>query len=200
MRAIAQLEDDTLFNGTGAGAASPATYIPGVRGIVNLFGTTATEDSRSTTGGDNMGAHTLANLMTLMGLPGNFGGMNNVFICSPVALTNILFRLGLAQGGSTYAEYQNFGSVPRVLGRPVIVTEVMNKTLSLGSDLTDVLYGDVSLAATFIERQGVEVDISDQAYWTTDQVGIKLTVRHDINVHDLGTTTAQGPLGALFQT
>lgn len=201
MRSATKIEDDTLFNGTGAGAASPATYIPGVRGIVNIFGTTATDDSRSVTGGDTMAAHTLANLMTLMGLPGNFGGgQNNVFICSPVALTNILFRLGLSQGGATYAEYQNFGAVPRILGRPVIVTEVMNKTVSLGSDLTDVLYGDVSLTATFVERQGIEIDVSEHVYWTTDEVGVKCTVRHDINVHDLGSTTAQGPLGALFQT
>jgi HK97 family phage major capsid protein len=147
-----------------------------------------------------MGAHSLANLMTLMGLPGNFGGMNNVFICSPVALTNILFRLGLAQGGVTYAEYANFGSVPRVLGRPVIVTEVMNKTLSLGSDLTDVLYGDPSFAATFVERQGIEIDVSDQRYWDELNLGVRGVVRHDINVHDLGSTSVQGPLGALFQT
>jgi HK97 family phage major capsid protein len=201
MRSATKIEDDSLFNGTGAGAASPATYIPGVTGIVRTFGTTATDDSRSVTGGDTMAAHTLANLMTLMGLPGNFGGgQNNVFICSPVALTNILFRLGLSQGGATYAEYANFGAVPRILGRPVIVTEVMNKTVSLGSDLTDVLYGDVSLAATFVERQGIEIDVSEHVYWTTDEVGVKCTVRHDINVHDLGSTTAQGPLGSLFQT
>jgi hypothetical protein len=41
------------------------------------------------------------------------------------------------------------------------------------------------------------VALSDQRWFELDQIGIKGTMRHDINVHDLGSTTVKSPFAVL---
>lgn len=199
-RSIALIEDDSLFNGTGWSGSGAAPYIPGVRGITNIIGLITVSDSRSIAGGADMTAHTLTQLVAAMARANAFAGANWAFICSSEVAANVIFRLAQSQGGVTFADFMQMGPTPFCFGFPVVRTPVMNRTTVATNGTIDLMFGDVSLAATFVERQGVEIDVSDQRYWDEDNIAVRAVVRHDINVHDLGTTSAQGPLGFLHQT
>lgn len=210
-RAIARVEDFSLFHGamnvsSAYGSLTAETAIPGVQGIVNTFGTTATEDSRSTIMGDTADAHTLADVTTCMGLLPGYARSKAVFTCSPEIMTMVLFRLAQAQGGVTFREFVDMGPQPMALGYPVITNNVMqNQNASSAAPLStadtpDILFGDFTLGVMFGDRGGVQAAISNERYFDTYEVGLRVSVRHDINVHDLGSTTTSSPIVAGFQT
>jgi HK97 family phage major capsid protein len=100
----------------------------------------------------------------------------------------------------TYKETVEYGEVMMFMGRPVVLNNVMNSTDAAAANTIDILYGDVSLGVDFGDRMSLEIDISDQVYWTSNGIGVKGTVRHDVNVHDIGSTSRVGPIVALYQS
>jgi HK97 family phage major capsid protein len=58
-------------------------------------------------------------------------------------------------------------------------------------------FGNLGMAATLGSRRGIRVGLSDQRYWSSDQIGVKGTERFDINVHDLGTASVKSPFAVL---
>jgi HK97 family phage major capsid protein len=62
------------------------------------------------------------------------------------------------------------------------------------------LFGDLSLAASFGDRRQTEVQISDSALnaFEQDELAIRGTERFDINVHDVGDSSAAGPVVGLL--
>lgn len=211
-RAIGRIEDDSLFTGDGNGAGGvygsiARRYIPGVQGICNIFGSSALSNSRSYIGGDTADATTLTQLTQAMGLLPDFARGSPAFHCSPEISTMVLFRLGQTQGGVTFAEYAGVSdNLDAVLGRPIVTNNSMNNqntssaTPLSQADTPDILYGDMSLAAMFGSRMGTQVAVSRERYFDTYQAGLRVTVRHDINVHDVGSTTSASPVTCLFQT
>lgn len=197
MRAIAKVEDATLFNGDGSGVAGG--FIPMVNGFAGVFGTTATTDSRSVTGGDTSDAHTRANILTLMGKVPMFVGGFPAWHCS-YEMGAMLLNAAQSQGGATVAEFAGFGILPTLFNRPVVYNNVMNTNFNTGGDIVDVYYGDVSQAAYFGDRLAPLVEVSDHALFPRSQRALRIRVRHDITVHDLGSTSTQSPVAALFQT
>lgn len=196
-RVIAKTEDDTLFNGTGAGAGT--SYTPGIQGVVYMFGTSATADSRSVTGGDTSDAHTRANLITLMSKVPRFVGGMPAWHCS-YEMEAFLLGIALAQGAADAKDFQGLGMVNTVFGRPVIPNNVMNLNSNTGGDVVDILYGDMSQCAYMGVRGGTQIDTSTDRYFDEANIGIRCIVRHDITVHDLGSTSTQSPVAALYQT
>ena len=195
-RSIAKVEDDSLFNGPGG---TTSGYIPGVQGIITLFGSTATDDSRSVIGGADWFAHTKGDLLELMSKVPQFVGGMPAWHCSYEAGA-MLLNAAQSQGGATVAEFQGFGLLPTLFNRPVIYNNSMNRTSGSASGTIDLLYGDISQAAYFGDRTAVEIDVSEQRYWDESNIGFKGRVRHDITVHDLGSTTDQSPVAALYQS
>jgi len=61
-------------------------------------------------------------------------------------------------------------------------------------------FGNLRMAATMGDRRGIRVALSSEQYWEEDQIGVKGTTRHDINVHDLGSATAKSPFAVLIGT
>jgi len=202
-RAIALVEDESLFNGTGVGGAgAAATYIPFVKGFTHTdnFGATATSDSRSVTGGDTSDAHTFQQLVSALALVPQFARSGMVWTGTPEVVTaSLLHRSMTTVGGLTMAEFDN-SEVPSFLGVPIVTNNVMNADLDTGGNVVDLMVGNFSLAADFGDRMSVEIDTSDQRYWDEANIGIRGLVRHDINIHDLGSTTTASPVVALFQT
>ena len=108
-----------------------------------------------------------------------------------------------AAGGNTVANLQQGGgAVPMFLGYPVELVEVM-PTADVNSQVA-CLFGDLTKAARFGDRQQDMIDFSTQAsvggqsLWERNEIGIRGTQRFDIVVHDIGTTTVAGPMVGLM--
>jgi len=212
VRAVAKQEDNSLFNANGNGAANG--YIPQTQGILHQIGgggasaatpwlqtsETATNSRVLLSAGTTPLAVTLAEITNLMALPGNFVGLMPAFHCTRQIAHAVLTRLAASVGGIQPLQLEGLGTVPSFLGAPIIYNNVMSTSMATGAKRQLMVYGDISLAADFGDRMGLAVEISDQRYWDENNIGVKGTVRHDINVHELGSTSTAGPLAVLIQT
>jgi HK97 family phage major capsid protein len=106
----------------------------------------------------------------------------------------------MGQGGVTFQETADLGYVMKYFGIPIIENNVMNSNNSTGTNTIDLLFGNFQRAALLGDRMGVELDVSDQRYWDENNIGIRGIIRHDINVHDVGSTSRVGPVVYLYQT
>ncbi len=211
VRCAAKQEDNTLFNSNSSGATNG--YIPQTSGILFQIGaggasastpwvqtaeTTTNSrvyDSASSTGALGV---TVAELTALMALPGAFTGRMMAWHCTQQIGAAIFQRLAASVGGIQPAQIQGLGQVFTFLGAPIIYNNVMTTSLTNQASRQLLVYGDISLAADFGDRMGLAVEISEQRYWDENNIGIKGTVRHDINVHALGATGTAGPLAVLI--
>lgn len=113
-------------------------------------------------------------------------------------------RLELASGGVTSMEVREGSRKPRplFLGYPVDFSQVM-PSADVNSQVA-ATFGDHALAASFGDRQQDSIAFSDSAtiggesVFERNQIAIRGTERFDINVHDLGTATAVGPVVGLI--
>ena len=199
VRAIAKVEDNSLFNSDGTGVAGG--YIPGTQGILNIISETSTSNRLYKSSATTPGAVTEADITNLMALPGRYVGRMMAFHCTGQIGGVIFQRLAGAKGGMTSKMIEGLGEVEHYFNTPIIYNNVMTTNTATGSNRQLVVYGDISLAADFGDRMGLAVEISEQRYWDENNIGIKGTVRHDLNVHGLGSaSTTTGPLAVLSQS
>jgi len=66
------------------------------------------------------------------------------------------------------------------------------------NNLPMIGFGNLGMACSLGDRRGIRVALSSEQYWEEDQIGVKGTMRHDINVHDLGSTTVKSPFAVLI--
>lgn len=196
-RAIAKTEDKSLFLADGSGVANG--YIPGTQGVLNIISETSTGarvyNSASSTG--SLGV-TLSEIVALTATVGSFVGMFKAFHCTEQVGAAIFHRLAASVGGIQPMQIQGLGLVPSFLGYPIIYNNVMRSSLTDSANAQLVVFGDMSLAADFGDRTGVVIEMSEQRYWDENNIGIKGTVFHDLNVHGLGTSSDTGPIAVLL--
>jgi len=108
-------------------------------------------------------------------------------------------RLMIALAGNNWSDVQNGGS-QSFLGYPVVISQVMQYSSAGGMSEVLALFGDLGKAVTFGTRRGITIGFSDAALnaFEQDELVIRGTERFDINVHDIGTATAGGPIVALI--
>ena len=194
-RTVAYQEDANMILGDGS-----ATY-GNITGINPAFAAlTIGSAAGATVGASSFSGHTLANVQTAGAKLPDYARPNAVWLCSPEAQDAIFWRLALASGGVRTDEFTGFGDVQYFRGRPVVTTNVMNSTDAAAANTIDVLYGDFSRGVDFGDRMSLEIDVSDQAYWTSYGIGVRGVVRHDIVVHDIGDTSRRGPIVCLYQS
>ncbi|HUT92646.1 MAG TPA: phage major capsid protein [Thermoguttaceae bacterium] len=105
-----------------------------------------------------------------------------------------MLRLLDAAGGNTRDMLEGKATL-MFLGYPVVLSQVMNSTLTDQTTTKGFCYfGDLTLAASFGNRRGVTVKSSDQRYIELDQLAVQVTERFDINVHDVGDTSNPGAM------
>jgi HK97 family phage major capsid protein len=81
------------------------------------------------------------------------------------------------------------------LGYPVVISQVMNSTLSAQVNATNVaLFGDMQMAATLGNRRGLSVFPSEHRYMEYNQIGVRGMERFDINFHERGDATNAGAM------
>lgn len=188
--AFAKKEDECGLDGTGA-----STY-GGMVGIRTKF-----VDGSHTAGYDagtspcTAWSHiTLADeIVTIMSLLPTYALPRAKWYIHPAGKAGCFDALALAAGGNTTREIAA-GAQPMFAGYPVVVSSAMPSAPANGT--VYVLFGDLSLSTTFGDRRGIVIKVSDQRYIEYDQIGIQATERFCIVNHDIGDTSAAGPVVA----
>lgn len=191
--AFAQKEDLCGFLGDGT-----STY----GGIVGVFtkandGNHAKAVVSAASGHDKLTEIDADDLLSLMALIPQYAKRGAKWYCSPSAMEVVFNAIKIAGGGNTRDMLAD-ADTPRFLGYPIEVTDLLPDDPSATYNGTPIIgFGNLMMAATLGSRRGIRVALSDQKYWTEDQIGIKGTERFDINVHDLGSATKKSPFAVL---
>jgi HK97 family phage major capsid protein len=190
--AFATKEDQCWLIGDGT-----STY-GGMVGLITLMEATAYA-SRITaaTNHDTFAEIDNADLTSVMGGVADFAGLNPQWVASKLFTHTVFGRLKATAGGATGAELsarQRDG----YLGYDANTSEIMPKVTTTLSSKVMALYGDFSMSSSFGDRRGIVVEVLRERYAEKLQVGILGHERFHIVNHDLGSTTAKGPVAALY--
>jgi len=197
-QAFAQKEDEVGFLGDGTSTYFGHTGIAGALRAVHA--TIASIKSLVVSDTDATYANiSLANLDNVCGiLPDSADNGEAKWYCSRMFYYTVMVRLAMAAGGANATEILS-GSVSRektFLGYPVEFTQAMPKTQA-ASQICAIL-GNLNLGAYLGDRRKLTIDRSTEAYFTTDQIGIRGTERVAPTVHGVGDTTNAGPICGLI--
>lgn len=186
--AFAYQEDLAGFLGTGT-----STY-GGIQGLITKTGAGSTYTPAAGSTYTSFGALTLTHFHGMVAMLPLYARANAKWYISAAGYATSMERLAYAAGGNTVQTIGG-GMGLSFLGYPVVLSQVMNATLTAQASTSGLAYfGDLRLAATMGSRRGVSVAVSDQFKFDTDQLAIRATERFDINVHDAGTASAAGPI------
>lgn len=190
--ALANKEDDCLFNGDGT-----STY-GGITGLLTKIVLSANSASLSTaTGHTTLGALTNADYLAVVGKFPNYPGAQPAWLCHKEIWANSMAALQLASGGATPADIAA-GGRPTFMGYPVEFVNVMPRAASVTTGVTGILFADLRLAAKFGDRRGRTFEsgmINDDMI--KQLMTLFVSERFDINAHsitDPKDSTKPGPV------
>ncbi|HUT92359.1 MAG TPA: phage major capsid protein [Thermoguttaceae bacterium] len=187
--AFATKEDQCCFLGTGAGA----TYC-GISGLITECAAATATVVTAITANTAFSTLDLADFESMLGKLPMYPGINPEWYISKAGWAASMMRLADAAGGNTAAIIEGQRR-EMFLGYPVNLVQCMNTTLTAQTSAAGICYfGDLGMAASFGDRRGMTVAVSDQRYFEYDQIGIRGTERFDINVHDVGNTSVAGAM------
>lgn len=145
-----------------------------------------------------------AELTKVVGQVPNFPGLMPEWYCSKPFFYQVMSRLTRAAGG---VDAMQMGDRTRMqyAGYPVNWTSgTTAMPVTAANSQISCLFGDMSMAAQFGDRAGLaiatstEATIGTKSMFGTDSFAIRGIERFDINVHDLGTASAAGPVVGLI--
>ena len=184
--AFASKEDDCGFNGDGT-----STY-GGMRGTTVIAVDSSHTFGKFQTSSATLSSLTLKDITSVMGLLPQYAIANAKFYMSQQMFYTVVANL-LAAAGGNRLDILSQGIEKRLLSFPVVIAQKLPISAP-GSGLVQFHFGDLTKAAMMGERRGVTIKRSDHRYFENDQIGLLGTERFDVNCHDLGSTTAAGPL------
>jgi len=198
---MAYTEDLAGFNGD-----STSTYA-GITGVSPALKAAAGTPTTTSAGGVVIAAGntfaeiTLSNFFSVLGVCPAYALPNAKWYCSSMFYAAVMLRLAYAAGGVNGNEILSGPGSRGFLGYPVELSEVM-PTTDANSQIA-CLFGDLSKASTFGDRSGIAVDYSIDATIDSDNLfekdlaAVRGIQRFDIVVHDVGSTSAAGPIVGL---
>jgi len=83
------------------------------------------------------------------------------------------------------------------MGYPIIETEALPTTTGDLSNRVMIVFGDMRKGVELGDRRGLRVALSEHRYWELDQIGVKGTLRRDVNFHDVGDDSTAGAVVGL---
>jgi HK97 family phage major capsid protein len=184
--AFADKEDECLFNGDGT-----STY----GGIVGLkSGTASGSKVTAITGNTAFATLDLEDFEAMVGKLPQYAVNGAAWYVSRAGWANSMLRLAEAAGGNTVAQIAG-GAPLQFLGFPVVISQVMNSTLTAQTSTDGLVYlANLDLAASMGTRRGVSIQVDGSRYFELDQLAIRGTERFDINYHERGTSSVAGPV------
>lgn len=194
--AFALKEDTVAFTGTGIGSDG------GIVGVLvkAIDGTHTKAKVAAASGHDTLAEINSADLIKLMSAIPAYAKARSRWYCSPSALDLIFNTIKAAAGGNSLENLQNEVQ-PRFLGYPIELSPVFADDPAATYNGAVVLaFGNLAMASTLGSRREIRFATTDAKYFAEDQIAVKATMRHDINVHDLGSTVNKSPLAVLVGT
>ncbi len=194
--AFALKEDTVGFTGTGIAADGGIVGIL-VKAIDGTHTKAAITASGAGNSADVFSEITSDHLLDLMAGVPMYAKAGSRWYCSPTALELAFNAIKIAGGGNSFENLAN-AVEPRFLGYPIELSSVFPDDPA--EDLSGkvmIAFGNLAQAATLGARREIRFRMSEERYWAEDQVGVKATMRHDINVHNLGSTTIKSPFCVL---
>lgn len=197
-RAIAILVDRCGFVGSGAGSdggiVGAATKLADGQHNASLVTAAAGRTSLETL--------TIDDFIAAAGRVPLFARANAQWYCSPAAYSSAVQRLGLSSNVGTMAggnTQDNLTQAPelRLLGYKVNFVHTMNNTLGADPGQVKFILGDMSLAAMYATRRGLQLRTSVDRYAELDQTLLVASTRFDCVTHDCGSNTVAGPIVGL---
>lgn len=195
--AFAKKEDEVGFLGDGT-----STYFGhvGITGALrNVDATIANIKSLVVGTGNAYSELALADFEGLLGtLPDYADDGDAKWFCHRYFYYTVMIRLALALGGVNAQEVFNNRVLREkyFLSYPVEFSQVMPKA-EANSQIC-AIFGNLRLGAYLGDRRKLTIDRSTEAYFTTDQIGIRGTERIAPTIHGVGDTTDAGPICALI--
>ena len=195
--AFARKLDQLGFNGDGG------TESFGIQGLIfKLRSAAGNADNggglvqASGAAGARWSGITLRDFQAMMARLPNYESMAGPkWYCSRAFYYGVMVPLQFAAGGVTAAEVAN-GSERRFMGDPVELVTVMPSVA--GNTQVPVLYGDLTLAATYGDRRQIQIDQSEHYRFAQRQIAVLGTHRAAISVDEVGTATTPGPIVGLL--
>ena len=190
-RAFALKEDQCGFLGTGT-----STY-GGMYGVFPKIddGTHTASIHTALAGNTAFSTLDLVDFEAVLGQIPQYAiqGGNAKWYISRVGYYASMARLMDAAGGNT-KDHLAAGSGLQFLGIPVVISQVCNTTTAAQINTVVCVLGDMRMAASFGDRRQLTMLTSEHRYMELGQIGIRVTERFDIVIHDLGNTTVAGPI------
>lgn len=191
--AFATKEDQCWASGDGT-----STY-GGIVGLSSAFNSTLAGWVVAQTNHDTFAELDATDLALVMGkLPAyaRQGQGGAKWYCSQLAHDQVFQRLAATAGGNTVQSVSGKFE-PSYLGYPIVVSQALPAVSTTLSGVPMLYFGNLQMSTSLGDRRGISVKTSTEIKFFEDQVAIKATERIDIINHDLGTTTAAGPLVVL---
>jgi HK97 family phage major capsid protein len=189
--AFATKEDQCWLIGDGT-----STY-GGMTGLFTLFDATAYASRfEAASNHDTFAEYDNADLSGVMAGVADFPGINPVWLCSKTFAENVFGRLKRTAGGNNGGDLDKRARMGYG-GYDAHTSEVCPKDGTQAVTTTEALFGDFSMSSSFGDRRGIMVEVLRERYAEKLQVGVLAHERFQIVNHDLGTTTAKGPVAAL---
>lgn len=185
--AFADKEDNCGFLGDGT-----STY-GHITGIANALaaGSTVT----SATGHTAFSTLTLSDFHSMVATLPLYANQNAKWYISRAGFASSMQRLMAAGGGNTWATLADGNRPLEFLGYPVVLSQVLNNTLTAQTSAVGVCYfGDMAMTAALGNRRGLAIDASPHFYFSTDQLAVRGASRFDINIHEKGTSSVAGSM------
>ena len=186
---MAYTEDDCGFNGDGT-----STY----GSIVGIGAALGTASKVTATGHSTFATLTMSDFETVIGTRKMWPGSTPRWYISQVGWANSMQRLMDAYSGNTVITIANGAPQFQFLGYPVVISQVLNKTLTSNTGNVGCYFGDLNNGVIMGTRRGLSVQMFDQLYAQYDAIAVRSTQRFDINVHDRGDSTNAGGLISLI--
>lgn len=193
--------DDAAFNGTGTSSYG------GIRGLAQIDDGTHTASIASAASGNTSVASLDIDdyLGALAKLP-RYAIGTSAWYMHPSVYHNSVQRMmlssgtagsgtiGALSGGNTAANLAQ-GTPNTFLGLPVVYALKMSAAPTTGQIAAYV--GDLSMAGILATKGEMQIASSQDRWFEADQTGYRCTLRADLVVHSLGSTTEAGPVVAL---
>lgn len=188
-RAFAKAEDKCGF--IGDGSSTYFNFTGATQAILGVDSTTTNIMALHIQGtAGAWSAIVAADLLALIGmiLDEADDGIDCKWYCHRNFYYSVMISIALGLGGATANEIVLTGYTPqpRFLARPVEFTNVLPRTKP-AADHIPLLFGNLRLATLLGDRRALQINSSKEAYFKTDQLGIRGTERIAINVHGVGT-------------
>jgi len=198
-KAFAEKEDNCGFIGTGTG-----TYGGIVGTNQRLLDVNGVDDGGGLVlgAGTTMAAITLANLIKVISILPDYAESGAEWYCHKLFFHQVMSALLAAGGGNTIATLEGGPTGRQFLGYPVNYSNVFPNSDATSQILC--IFGDLRLAADYGDRRATQIAFSEHAsvgsesVFERDQIAVRGTERFDINVHDVGTASAAGPIVGLI--